>query len=81
MPESYKTLHSEHSAPLNCLDGFSLSFPLEPFRKMIKVEAGTNSVERDVSKDVFWDEVVRDSADAWKGVDVSRSFSVHGMEP
>ena len=66
MPDSYKDLNSKRSTPLNCLYGFALSFPLEPFRKMLKVDEGDRSVTRLVAPDTFWDEVVRDVADAWK---------------
>ena len=70
LPESYQSFDTEHSTPLNCVDCLPLSFPLEPFRKMIKVDEASRSVTREVDENLFWDENVKDVAEAWKSQDV-----------
>ena len=74
MPESHRSLDSGFGTPLNCLHHFILSFPLEPFRKMIKVSESSRVVKREANKETFWSEVVQDVADAWQN-ESSRTVS------
>ena len=43
---------------------------MEAFRKMIEVDEGTRSVRREAEPAVFWEEVVKEIAEAWKAADV-----------
>lgn len=75
LPKSYQTFDTEHSTPLNCVDGVSLSFPMEPYRKMVTIDKNSRTVTPAGSETIFWDELVTNVADAWAKQDVSRSLA------
>lgn len=44
---------------------------MEPYRKLIRVQKENNLVSRVFDRNIFWDELVKDIAEAWNEQDVS----------
>lgn len=71
LPLSYQTLESEHSTPLYAADAFPLApFDIEPYRRMLQVDAEKLEVSRTVDKAAFWDGMTQSVAESWKAVEV-----------
>ena len=64
LPEEYQTLDSKYGTPLLCVDNLPMSFAIEPYRRSVQADKENVSVRRLIEKETFWNEMVRDVADA-----------------
>ena len=53
-----------------CVDVLPLAFAADPYKKAIEADKENTSVRRIVQKDAFWEQMVKDVADAWKAEEV-----------